>query len=328
MVSKASDDLPEPESPVKTTSLSRGIESVTFFRLCSRAPRIVMWSIGNPYLYLLSCYRKRSARGGDQLSVRPFDAALRHHSAPPCVDHMRFRAQCLADLGRGDEAELQVEAHGANYAWLKGTHGPAHGGVRQRADHPSVHKTGVVGHLFRGRHLDSGTTFACLHSPQPEPLPRSGRSRQFIHGHSRPSPPGTGMHVDEACATSLPCSSSTSASLKYSVCFISTTRPIARSRPSTTGRRKLIFSSIVVLHIPSSWSVPRVTPIAASAICVITPPCTIPPPWRCWGPTGSSNTTRPGSASTTRTPSSAIQPSGSAVSSCWARLKFFNSLSN
>src|SRR5438094_5323928 len=46
MVSKASDDLPDPESPVKTTSLSRGMDSVTFFRLCSRAPRIVMWSVG------------------------------------------------------------------------------------------------------------------------------------------------------------------------------------------------------------------------------------------------------------------------------------------
>src|SRR5579859_788513 len=46
MVSKASDDLPEPERPVKTTSLSRGIDRVTFLRLCSRAPRIVIWSVG------------------------------------------------------------------------------------------------------------------------------------------------------------------------------------------------------------------------------------------------------------------------------------------
>src|SRR6266480_6762241 len=46
MVSNASDDLPLPESPVKTTSLSRGIVSETFLRLCSRAPRIVIWSIG------------------------------------------------------------------------------------------------------------------------------------------------------------------------------------------------------------------------------------------------------------------------------------------
>src|SRR5450631_461719 len=40
MVSKASEDLPEPERPVKTTSLSRGIVRSTFFKLCSRAPRI------------------------------------------------------------------------------------------------------------------------------------------------------------------------------------------------------------------------------------------------------------------------------------------------
>src|SRR3954453_5214600 len=42
MVSKASEDLPEPDSPVNTTSLSRGILTSTFLRLCSRAPRIVI----------------------------------------------------------------------------------------------------------------------------------------------------------------------------------------------------------------------------------------------------------------------------------------------
>src|SRR5579871_12543 len=42
MVSKASEDLPEPESPVNTTSLSRGISTSMFFRLCSRAPRMVI----------------------------------------------------------------------------------------------------------------------------------------------------------------------------------------------------------------------------------------------------------------------------------------------
>src|SRR5271167_290345 len=42
MVSKASEDLPEPESPVNTTSLSRGIARSTFLRLCSRAPRMVI----------------------------------------------------------------------------------------------------------------------------------------------------------------------------------------------------------------------------------------------------------------------------------------------
>ena len=42
MVSKASEDLPEPESPVNTTSWSRGISRSTFLRLCSRAPRIAI----------------------------------------------------------------------------------------------------------------------------------------------------------------------------------------------------------------------------------------------------------------------------------------------
>ena len=42
MVSKASDDLPEPDSPVNTTSWSRGIVRSTFLRLCSRAPRIAI----------------------------------------------------------------------------------------------------------------------------------------------------------------------------------------------------------------------------------------------------------------------------------------------
>src|SRR5579859_4166421 len=42
MVSKASEDLPEPDRPVNTTSLSRGISTSMFLRLCSRAPRMVM----------------------------------------------------------------------------------------------------------------------------------------------------------------------------------------------------------------------------------------------------------------------------------------------
>src|ERR1700690_1403701 len=45
MVSNASDDLPLPLKPVKTTSLSRGIESERFLRLCSRAPPIFMNSL-------------------------------------------------------------------------------------------------------------------------------------------------------------------------------------------------------------------------------------------------------------------------------------------
>src|SRR5213595_2794569 len=46
MVSKASEDLPEPESPVTTVSRSRGIVTSMLRRLCSRAPRTMSASSG------------------------------------------------------------------------------------------------------------------------------------------------------------------------------------------------------------------------------------------------------------------------------------------
>jgi len=42
-VSNAMVDFPEPDRPVKTTSLFLGIDKLTFFKLCSRAPRILMF---------------------------------------------------------------------------------------------------------------------------------------------------------------------------------------------------------------------------------------------------------------------------------------------
>src|SRR5688500_48303 len=50
MVSNASEDLPEPDKPVNTASLSRGISTSMFFRLCSRAPRIVIARVPEPAL--------------------------------------------------------------------------------------------------------------------------------------------------------------------------------------------------------------------------------------------------------------------------------------
>src|SRR6478609_9812393 len=44
MVSKASEDLPEPLSPVMTVRLLRGISTSIFFRLCWRAPCTVIRS--------------------------------------------------------------------------------------------------------------------------------------------------------------------------------------------------------------------------------------------------------------------------------------------
>src|SRR3989338_3076871 len=46
MVSKAKLDLPEPDKPVITTSLLRGMLSEIFLRLCTRAPRITMLPAG------------------------------------------------------------------------------------------------------------------------------------------------------------------------------------------------------------------------------------------------------------------------------------------
>src|SRR5689334_5255405 len=42
MVSKARLDLPEPDNPVTTISLSRGSSTFTFWRLCTRAPCTAM----------------------------------------------------------------------------------------------------------------------------------------------------------------------------------------------------------------------------------------------------------------------------------------------
>jgi hypothetical protein len=44
-VSKASDDLPDPDTPVMTTRRFLGISRLRFLRLCSRAPRMEIESI-------------------------------------------------------------------------------------------------------------------------------------------------------------------------------------------------------------------------------------------------------------------------------------------
>jgi hypothetical protein len=53
MVSKASEDLPEPDKPVITTSRSRGRATSMPFKLCSRAPRTrISWTSGGASLFL------------------------------------------------------------------------------------------------------------------------------------------------------------------------------------------------------------------------------------------------------------------------------------
>src|SRR6476619_144333 len=75
MVSKASEDLPDPDRPVMTTSWSRGRSTSIFFRLWTRAPRtaIQSWAIStvgnsgrNPNSYFS---RLRCLSGGAALQV-------------------------------------------------------------------------------------------------------------------------------------------------------------------------------------------------------------------------------------------------------------------
>src|SRR6266702_1657085 len=183
MVSKASEDFPDPDRPVKTTSLSRGIERVTFLRLCSRAPRIVIWSVGiRTFGYpLLSCDRKRSAGGGYGAPARTFDPALRDRRPAPGVDHPAGRAQRLTHLRRRDEAELQVEAHGAHDVRLDGTQGAAHGRIGERADHPTVDESHRVGHVLAWRHLDDRDAVLRGDVGDAEPCPRTRHDR-LTHG--------------------------------------------------------------------------------------------------------------------------------------------------
>src|SRR5581483_11818520 len=94
MVSKASEDLPEPDRPVNTTRLSRGMATSMFLRLCSRAPRMVIWRASRADLLL------RSAIG---LGVRDwvFRAVGQNSTAGP--------AKCRTVRGSPDGRSKNVE---------------------------------------------------------------------------------------------------------------------------------------------------------------------------------------------------------------------------
>src|SRR5712691_4375234 len=193
MVSKARDDLPEPERPVNTISRSRGIDRVTFFRLCSRAPRIVIWSVGIRTLSysFFSGDCKRRARCGDQAPSPTLDAAFRDHRPPPGVDDTAGSPQRLSNLRGGDEAQFQVEAHRPLDARLDGAQRSAHRRFFLNANATTVHETGVVGHVFRGGHLDRRVTLAAVDQRQTEPPPGSGRGELggVTHGPVPRAPP-------------------------------------------------------------------------------------------------------------------------------------------
>src|SRR6478609_12069576 len=102
MVSNANDDLPEPDSPVITTSLSRGFSTSTFLRLCSRAPLILI-----PVILFMRVARSAERPVGWLLtpgSVRQagFPALVPYHGAAPvfCRDHAAtFDSRARRDSG-------------------------------------------------------------------------------------------------------------------------------------------------------------------------------------------------------------------------------------
>ena len=75
MVSKASDDLPDPDSPVTTISFPRGIVRSMFFRLLTRAPFITISpplafeDVGDPAFMLLDAIFIFCCRNGLKLEV-------------------------------------------------------------------------------------------------------------------------------------------------------------------------------------------------------------------------------------------------------------------
>src|SRR6185295_10884410 len=100
MVSKASEDFPEPDRPVNTTSWSRGMATSIFLRLCSRAPRIVIWRVSLRAGLLL-----RSAIGP---VLGPVTGSVRQKCPPGAAERGAARA-CRTERSKND-AVLPVRA--------------------------------------------------------------------------------------------------------------------------------------------------------------------------------------------------------------------------
>src|SRR5215212_9673199 len=95
MVSKASELLPLPERPVTTTITSRGRETFTFFRLCTRAPRTTIWfSAISSYSFFGVCFHE---------SIRPPLGRLRSnnfHKILPLATRVFGSPFCVGGHGK------------------------------------------------------------------------------------------------------------------------------------------------------------------------------------------------------------------------------------
>jgi len=65
-VSNASDDFPDPDKPVTTTNLLRGIATSMFFRLLTLAPFMMMYSFGSKeFNSLFDIYSEIACKGSE-----------------------------------------------------------------------------------------------------------------------------------------------------------------------------------------------------------------------------------------------------------------------
>src|SRR5690606_29918069 len=96
MVSNASDDLPDPDKPVKTISLSRGNSRVRFLRLCSRAPRMRIVSVDTETPPVDSACLVNDASVVQVGGERMFDPILSggHLEHPITLDHLPSSDRC------------------------------------------------------------------------------------------------------------------------------------------------------------------------------------------------------------------------------------------
>src|SRR5450759_2031016 len=115
MVSKASDDLPDPLNPVITVSVLRGISTSMFFRLCCRAPCTVMrssmmdgWSEDAPTLY-----STRGARALRNPSARTGRSGL----AQPQVRLATIEDAAHLPLFPGEDGSLVVPSETRQFEW-------------------------------------------------------------------------------------------------------------------------------------------------------------------------------------------------------------------
>src|SRR5438477_416682 len=205
MVSNASEDLPEPLRPVKTTSRSRGMESVTFSRLCSRAPRITPWLFSSSSRQAISMTaRPRRASAMSIPSSRQAGEVLCTGIRPPTgdgeagrggagdqavvvVDHVGFaeekraldlhnpadRAQTALDEGP-DEIDLELDCGVVLVGFLHRHQGAAHRRVGDLGDDPALHDAALVLMSGVGFQLDDRVSQLDLGDAGADRLPPAG----------------------------------------------------------------------------------------------------------------------------------------------------------